>query len=93
MHKLAQILQIFFSFHRYGGDMWILFCVLFYNLYLQSISLTYLLIIELIDIEGSGRLSATVMWGLKPFEDTIYIDSVPVIEYKSGTDGLLYSIR
>ena len=37
--------------------------------------------------------SATVMSGLKPFEDTIYIDSVPVIEYKSGTDGFLYSIR
>ena len=30
---------------------------------------------------------------LKPFEDTIYIDSVPVIEYKSGADGFLYSIR
>ena len=27
------------------------------------------------------------MLGLKPFEDTIYIDSVPVIELKSGTDG------
>ena len=25
--------------------------------------------------------SASVMKGLKPFEDTIYIDSVPVIEY------------
>ena len=35
--------------------------------------------------------SATVMQVLKPFEDTIYIDSVPVIEYKSGTDGFLYS--
>ena len=31
-----------------------------------------------------------VIW---PFEDTIYIDSAPVIEYKSGTDGFLYSIR
>ena len=39
------------------------------------------------------RSSATVMSELKPFEDTIYIDSVPVIEYKSGTDGFLYSIR
>ena len=37
--------------------------------------------------------SATVMLGLKPFEDTIYINSAPVIEYKSGTDGFLYSIR
>ena len=53
-------------------------------------------------IKGKGALnrvnryltsSATVMYGLKPFEDTIYIDSVPVIEYKSGTDGFLYSIR
>ena len=35
--------------------------------------------------------SATVMKGLKPFEDKIYIDSVPVIEYKSGTGGFLYS--
>ena len=35
--------------------------------------------------------SATVMLGLKPFEDTIYIDSVPVMDYKSGTDGFLYS--
>ena len=26
------------------------------------------------------------MYGLKPFEDTIYIDSVPVFEYKSGTN-------
>ena len=26
-------------------------------------------------------------------EDTIYIDSVPVIEYKSGTDVFLYSIK
>ena len=49
------------------------------------------LIIELIDIEGSRRLLlATVM---KPFEDTIYIDSFPVIEYKFGTDGLLYTLR
>ena len=24
---------------------------------------------------------------MKPFEDTIYIDSVPVIEYKSDADG------
>ena len=37
--------------------------------------------------------SASVMKGLKPFEDTIYIDNVPVIEYKSGTDGSSYSIR
>ena len=38
--------------------------------------------------------SATVMLGFKPFEDTIYIaNSVPDIEYKSGTDGFLYSIR
>ena len=34
----------------------------------------------------------TVMEGLKPFEDEIHIDSVPVIEYKSGTGGFLYSI-
>ena len=37
--------------------------------------------------------SATVMLWLKPFEDVIYFDGVPVIEYKSGTDGFLYSIR
>ena len=37
--------------------------------------------------------SATVMQVLKPFQDTIYIDSVPVIEYKSGRDGFLFSIR
>ena len=37
--------------------------------------------------------SATVIKGLKPFEDTIYIDSAPVIEYKSGTDESLYSKR
>ena len=30
-------------------------------------------------------MTATEMQGLKPFEDTIYIDIVPVIEYKSGT--------
>ena len=30
--------------------------------------------------------------GLKPFKDTIYIDSVPVIVYKSGTDGILYKV-
>ena len=37
--------------------------------------------------------SAKVMLELKPFKDTIYIHSVPVIEYKSGTDGFLDSIR
>ena len=37
--------------------------------------------------------SATVMLWLKPFEDVIYFDGVPVIEYKTGTDGFLYSIR
>ena len=30
---------------------------------------------------------------MKSLEDTIYIDSVPLIEYKSGTDGFLYIIR
>ena len=30
--------------------------------------------------------------GLKPFKDTIHIDSVPVIVYKSGTDGILYKV-
>ena len=30
-------------------------------------------------------MTATEMQGLKPFEDTIYIDIVPVIEYKSST--------
>ena len=29
---------------------------------------------------------------MKPFEDTIYIDSVSLIEYESGTDGFLDSI-
>ena len=37
------------------------------------------------------KLSVTVM--LKPFEDTINIEIIPIIEYKSGTDGFLYSIR
>ena len=37
-----------------------------------------------------GLTSAT---GLKPLEDTIYVDSVPVIKRKSGTDWFLYSIR
>ena len=43
-------------------------------------------LIELIDI-CRGLTSSS------PFEDTIYIDSVPVIGYKSGTDGILYSVR
>ena len=30
---------------------------------------------------------------VEPFKDTIYIDCVPVIEYKSGTDGFLVTIR
>ena len=33
------------------------------------------------------------MQGLKPFEDTIYIDSVPVIDYKSGTDGVFVQYK
>ena len=38
--------------------------------------------------------SATVMLGLKPFEDTIYIDSVSFFEYKSGTNVFFFdSIR
>ena len=49
-------------------------------------------IIELIDIEGSRRLLQQCKgWSL--FEDTIYIVSVPVIEYKSSKDGFLYTIR
>ena len=39
-----------------------------------------------------GLTSSATVW-VKAFEDTIFIDSVPVIEYKSGRDVFLYSIR
>ena len=41
-------------------------------------------IINRVDRYRGLTSSATVMLGLKPFEETIYIDSVPVIEYKYG---------
>ena len=44
------------------------------------------------EINRYGGLASSAT-GLKLFEDKIYIDSVPVFEYKSGTDGFLYSIR
>ena len=50
-------------------------------------------VVTLIRIMQDYRITDYSNESVEAFEDTIYIDSVPVIEYKSGTDGFLYSIR